>query len=383
MDGEKIRDDPLIGDVVRRSITSWTESTADRKKTEVLEDYHRFHLRRWVFMGVCIAVLIILSGYALTIGDYRIDFTRCFAIVWEHVTGNIVPTTEGKLEDYVVCTLRLPTVVVGIIAGVSLAICGVAMQSILKNPLADPYTTGVSSGAGFGATLAIVAGASIVTDEYAIVGNAFIFALIPTGVIILVSKLKNSSPTTMIMAGVAVMYIFNAASTIIKLWGDPNSLSAILEWQVGSIGGIPWKNIPIMMVAMSAGCLIIQTLSRKLNVLATGEDSAKALGLDVEKIRTLTMIVVALLAATIVSFTGLIGFVGLVAPHVVRIVIGADNRYLVPISAMFGAIVLLAAEIVGKTVISPSVIPVGVITSFIGGPLFLWLLLRKKSEVWG
>lgn len=384
MNGEEIDRDPMIGQVVGDSIKRWLRCESDdAKKEHVLDSYHRFYLRRWVFLSACIVILFICMGYTLTVGDYKIGFWDCFGIAWDHINGDVDQTDIGKLRDYVIWQLRVPIVLVGVIAGVALSICGVAMQSILKNPLADPYTTGVSSGAGFGATMAIVAGASIVQDEYAIVINAFIFSLVPTAVILLISKIKNSSPTTMIMAGVAIMYIFNALSTIMKLWGDPNSLAAILEWQVGSIGGIKWDNIPLMAVATLAGVIVIQLLSRKLNVLATGEDNAKALGLDVDRLRTVMMVVVALLAATIVSFTGLIGFIGLVAPHVTRIIIGADNRYLVPISAILGAIILLAAEIVGKTVIAPSVIPVGVITSLLGGPLFLWLILRRKSEVWG
>ena len=187
----------------------------------------------------------------------------------------------------------------------------------------------------------------------------------------------------MIMAGIAIMYLFNALTTIIKLWGDPNSLSAVLEWQVGSIGGIKWGDIPIMLCVSAAGYLAIQLCSRQLNVLATGEENAKALGLNVDRMRTVLLALTALMAATVVSYTGIIGFIGLVAPHISRIVIGADNRYLVPASALFGATLLIAADIVGKTIVAPGVLPVGVITAFLGAPMFLWLIIRRKSEVWG
>ncbi|MCQ2069976.1 MAG: iron ABC transporter permease [archaeon] len=380
-----IKDDPLIGVVVRGAINEWLEgpASADEGRRETLGKYRHYILRRWVFLSVCAVATFLLAFYTLTIGDYSIDFWECFTVVWNHITGDIGEDTASKLKDYVVCELRLPTAIVGVIAGMGLAVCGVAMQSILKNPLADPYTTGVSSGAGFGATLAIVAGASIATSEYAIIANAFVFSLVPTFVILLMSKIRNASPTTMIMAGVAIMYIFNASSTIIKLWGDPNSLAAILEWQVGSIGGIKWHSIPLILSASVVGLVTMQLMSRKLNVLATGEDGAKALGLDVDRLRAAVLVIVALVAATIVSFTGLIGFIGLVAPHVCRIVIGADNRYLVPVSAFMGAAVLLAANIAGKVLLAPSVLPVGVLTAFLGGPLFLWLILRRKTEVWG
>ncbi|WP_400204073.1 FecCD family ABC transporter permease [Candidatus Methanomassiliicoccus intestinalis] len=376
----EIDNDRLIGEIVRNSIKKWQEEKqSPAVKPEVVNEYHKYNSRKFTFILLCFIALIVCCGIALTIGQYDIGFFESYQILWQHITGNV----QDVLKDYTIWELRLPKIIVGIIAGSALAICGVTMQSILKNPLADPYTTGVSSGAGFGATLAIVLGASIVTDEYSIVLNAFIFALIPTMAIIFVSKIKNASPTTMIMAGIAIMYIFNAMTTIIKLWGDPDSLSAVLEWQVGSIGGIEWKNIPVMLVITVIGFVIIQILSRKLNVLATGEDNAKALGVDVDNLRTLTMALVALVTATVVSFTGLIGFIGLVAPHISRIVIGADNRYLVPASALFGAALLIAADIVGKTIIAPAVLPVGVITAFLGGPLFLFLILRNKSEIWG
>ena len=378
---DNIDSDSRIGDVVRISVKKWTNKNNDNAETKnvVLTEYRQYTARKVFFMLFCLIVLILSCGVALTIGQYSIGFWESYGIVWQHIMGDI----QDPLKDYVIWQLRLPKIIVGIIAGVGFAICGVAMQSILKNPLADPYTTGVSSGAGFGATLAIVMGASIVMNEYAIVLNAFIFALIPTLVIISVSKMKNSSPTTMIMAGIAIMYVFNAVTTIIKLWGDPNSLSAILEWQVGSIGGITWDNIPIMLFVTLIGFASFQLMSRRLNVLATGDDNAKGLGVDVERIRMMTMILTALIAATIVSFTGLIGFIGLVAPHIARMIIGADNRYLFLASAIFGAAILIIADIVGKTVVSPAVLPVGVITSFLGGPLFLWLIIRNKSEIWG
>ena len=382
MDVGGLRNDLLIGSVVRGSIERWA-SSQNASGSETVEEYHDYTTRKWLFIIGCFISLAVCCGISLTVGEYNIGFFESYRILIDHLLGNVGTDDISRLKDYIIFDLRLPKIVVGIVAGFALAVCGVAMQSLLKNPLADPYTTGVSSGAGFGATLAIVMGASIATSEYAIVINAFIFSLIPTAAIIFVSKLKNASPTTMIMAGIAIMYLFNALTTIIKLWGDPNSLSAVLEWQVGSIGGIKWGDIPIMLCVTAAGYLVIQLCSRQLNVLATGEENAKALGLNVDRMRTVLLALTALMAATVVSYTGIIGFIGLVAPHISRIVIGADNRYLVPASALFGATLLIAADIVGKTIVAPGVLPVGVITAFLGAPMFLWLIIRRKSEVWG
>ena len=345
--------------------------------------YDRYLLKKIVFTVSCLGIIVIAFFIGMIVGDYTTTVDDVLKVLGWHLSGDVPTDDASDMLNYIIWDLRVPRTLGTICLGAILAVCGVAMQSLLKNPLADPYTTGISSGAGFGATLAIVMGASIATSEYAIVINAFIFSLIPTAAIIFVSKLKNASPTTMIMAGIAIMYLFNALTTIIKLWGDPNSLSAVLEWQVGSIGGIKWGDIPIMLCVTAAGYLFIQLCSRQLNVLATGEENAKALGLNVDRMRTVLLALTALMAATVVSYTGIIGFIGLVAPHISRIVIGADNRYLVPASALFGATLLIAADIVGKTIVAPGVLPVGVITAFLGAPMFLWLIIRRKSEVWG
>lgn len=328
---------------------------------------------------MCILATIVVAGVALTVGQYTIGFFEAYGIVWDHIVGNVTDT----VKDFVVVGSRLPRIVTGILAGAGLAVCGVAMQSILKNPLADPYTTGVSSGAGFGATLAMTMGASFAIGQYAVVLNAFVFSLVPMVVILFVSKIKGASPTIMIMAGVAIMYVFNAVTTIFKLWADPNDLAAVYNWQVGSLSIVKWEDIPIIFAATTVGSIILMVLSRQLNILSIGDEGAKALGVDAEKVRIFGLIIVALVSAVIVSFTGLIGFVGIVAPHVVRIVIGPDNRYLLPASAMFGALLLVAADLLGRTIIAPTVLQVGVITAFIGGPMFLWLIVRRKSTVWG
>lgn len=296
---------------------------------------------------------------------------------------DILGVSTTGMKHFIVMDLRMPRLLTAIIAGVGLAIAGVAMQSTLLNPLADPYTTGVSSGALLGATLAMVSGISLVSSaQYGIVVNSFIFALIPMFVITFVAKIKQSSPTTMIMTGIAVMYIFSAVTTVIKLYAEPEALKELYEWQIGSLGFTKMENIPVMLAFVAAGAFILQVLSRKLNVLATGDESAKGLGIDADRLRNVILVVVSLVTAAVVSFTGMIGFVGLVAPHIVRLFIGADNKYLLPASAALGALLLVVSDLVGRTIIAPSILQVGVVTSFLGGPLFLWLIIRKKSNVW-
>ena len=364
--------------LVEQHIRDWMQKDGSSESDEAVDQsYRRYVARKWIFMALCIVAAVITVGLALTIGTYKISFLETYSVIWDHITGNVTDV----VADEVIFDLRMPRILAGIFAGAGLAVAGACMQSILKNPLADPFTTGVSAGASLGATLAIIAGISI--GGMGVVSNAFVFALIPTAIMVGISRMKNASPTMMIMAGIAVMYLFGAITTLLKLWSDPDDLKSLYMWEVGSLGLAEWDDIMIMIPVVVLGIAFIQLLSRQLNVMAAGDENAKALGVNASKLRTIGMIVVALVAATIVSFTGMIGFVGLVCPHVVRIVIGADNRYLIPASAVFGVALLLIADLVGRTIIAPTIIQVGVITSFLGGPMFLWLLLRKNSKVWG
>lgn len=319
-----------------------------------------------------------MAGLSIIHGTKNMGFFECYGIIWDHITGNV----QDKLLDYIVVRERLPRVAAALTAGAGLAVAGCVMQSVLKNPLADPYTTGISSGAGFGATLAITMGISLVGGHYSIVMNAFVFSLIPMFMMLAVGRVKQSSPTTMIMAGIAVMFIFNSFTTVMKLNANPDALAVLYQWTVGTVSDCGWSEILMMVVVVIAGTALTQAFSRKINLLATGDDHAKSMGLDVENIRILLLVSISLVVATVVSFTGLIGFVGLVSPHVCRIFVGADNRYLILSSAMFGAVLLEIADFIGRTVIAPATLQVGVVTAFIGGPMFLYLIIRQKKSTW-
>ena len=348
------------------------------------KDYSRYILTKWMLIFACVAICIVVMGLAIIIGEYPIGFGESYWTIWNHLFGS-VPTDHSDplyIKDHVVWDLRLPRIVIGVIAGAGLAVAGAAMQSTLKNPLADPYTTGISSGAAFGATIAICYGVGIFGSNGSIVVNAFVFALIPTAIITLISMSRKVSPVSMVLAGIAIMYIFNAMTTALKLWANPDDLASVYRWEVGSFEGLDWGDVPIMAGVTIVGSMFLVLVSSRMNVLATGDENAKALGIDASRLRMICLVAVTLITASIVSFTGVIGFVGLVAPHVVRIFIGSDNRYLIPASMALGAALLLVADLVGRTVIAPAVLEVGVITAFIGGPLFLYLVIRQKREAW-
>ncbi|MBQ8179196.1 MAG: iron ABC transporter permease [Candidatus Methanomethylophilaceae archaeon] len=369
---------PRINASVRSAVDGWFAETSADTDDGTFTRYRSFQNRKWVFIAVCMAVTALVSAFAITVGAYDLSIAEVYSIIWAHITSAVYDPDM----DYIVVTLRSPRVVVAIVAGIGLAVAGVVMQSTLLNPLADPYTTGISSGASFGATLAMTLGLTVASGQYAIVINAFVFSLIPMMAILSIARIKRASPTTMIMAGIAIMYVFNACTTVMMLWADPNDMDAVYEWQVGSVSKNIWDEIPLMVAVTVAGTIVMQLLSRKLNVLSTGDESARSLGMNVDQMRTLNLLVVSMMTAAIVSFTGLIGFVGLVAPHIARLFVGPDNRFLIPASAALGAALLVCADLLGRVVIAPSVLPVGVIMSFIGGPMFLWLMLRGRSRMW-
>ncbi len=348
---------------------------------KMTEDYNKYVFKKILFITVCCIGMVLVMGYAATIGSSNITAIEVYRDIWYHFVD---PSRCDPDIDWIVFTIRLPRILTGLVAGMSLGIAGAAMQSMLKNPLADPYTTGISSGASFGATLAIVLGFSLTGfgGTAGLIVTAFVFSLIPAAVIILVSSLKNTSASTMILAGIAIMYLFNACTTLIKLGASDQSLAAVFQWSVGDLSGSTWQSFYVILSFAVVGGAILMAMSKKLNILITGDKNSKALGLDAHKLRILLLIVISLMSASVVCFTGIIGFIGLVAPHIVRIFIGSDNRYLIPASAAFGAVLLMIADLISRVIIAPTFLPVGVITAFIGCPLFLYLLIKQRNSVW-
>ncbi len=377
---EDVESDPLISPHLARLVKGWSERDADDGEgyRRHLADYHRTLRRRMLFLAFCVAVIIATVGVAISYGALDISFADTYKTIWNHLTSRI----EDKGMDYIVIEVRAPRIVAGLIAGAGLAACGVVMQCVLRNPLADPYTTGVSSGASLGATIAIYTGLSAATKAPTVT-LAFLFSLVPTLAIVALSKSKSSNaPTTTIMFGIGLMYIFGACTTVLMLWASNEGLAEIYQWQVGSLAKVKWEDLPYMAGAVIPGVIALQATATRLNVMATGDESAKALGVNAARTRVALLALAGLISAAIVSFTGVLGFVGLVTPHIARIFIGADNRYLLPASMLFGAMLMIVADLIGRAAIVGSTIPAGVVMAFIGGPTFIWLLMRRGSKAW-
>ena len=289
--------------------------------------------------------------------------------------------TTSPLADTVVWNLRLPRIVTAMVAGAGFAVSGVAMQGIMRNPLVSPFTIGISSGAGFGASLAMVLGIGIAgSGQYFIIGNAFFFAILSAVLVYSVASLRGISPETLILGGIALTYLFSASTSLLQYIATEHQLQGVVFWLFGSLSGATWKNVAAM--ALVCGICIpgLMKHSWDLNALATGDEVAASLGVSAARVRMAVMLLSSLITATIICFTGIIGFVCLVAPHITRMIIGSDHRILIPFASIVGALLLLAADTVGRTVLAPSEIPVGIVTAFIGVPMFLFLLLTKRSQ---
>ena len=305
--------------------------------------------------------------------------------------GALRLSLEDLLGNTVLWNIRLPRIISAILVGAALGVSGAVMQCVLRNPLASPFTLGISSGAAFGAAVAIVffeAGrlnrtgltGIIIDNPYFISAFAFLSALGAVFVILALVKLKQVTPTAMILAGVAMSSFFQAATMLIQLFAEDVKVAAVVFWTFGDVGRANWNEIGVMTAAFS---VIFAHFLRKrwgFNVMLGGDEIAKSLGVEPSSFRLEVMVLASLLTALSVSFAGIIGFVGLIAPHAVRLMIGADHRYLIPYSALLGALVLLLSDTVGRMAISPAVIPVGIITAFVGVPVFLYLLVRSGSH---
>ncbi|WP_019177023.1 FecCD family ABC transporter permease [Methanomassiliicoccus luminyensis] len=345
------------------------------------KDYTSRTSRKVLFALIVLALAFVVFGITISVGEYPIGFLESYQIVFDRLLGN--PASD-RMKDIIIWNYRLPRAIMAALAGSGLAIGGAVMQSALRNPLAEPYTMGISSGASLGAALSIISGICIIpsiTGESATIINAFALSLIPVAVILLVIRFKKTTPTMMILSGIAVMYVFSAVTTMLMVVADPTSLSEVYQWRVGTLGKASWDNIPIVLIFVAAGIAALWYLSRNLNILAMGNKGATSLGVNTNRLMMASLVVVALVTSAIVCFTGTIGFVGLIVPHMVRIFIGSNNKYLIPTSACFGALFLMVMDSIAK-VAGQTGLPVGVICAVVGGPTFIYVLIKQKKSAW-
>ncbi len=347
---------------------------------EFVRGYRSANRRRVLFASICGILGAVVFFISIGIGQYDMPFMDSFV----HLVDHLMNGSDGTMEDNIVWNYRLPRLLMAFFGGMSLAVCGAVMQSILRNPLAEPYTLGISSGASFGATLAIIADLSIVPaleTDVAVICNAFLFSLIPLAVILTISRFKKITATSMILVGIAMMYVFGSTTTLMMVLADPQDLADIYAWGVGTLGKSSWTSVAVAVPVSIVVAVSMSILSKRINILGAGDSFSQTVGMEPQRFRLLCFLIVALGTCTIVCFTGTIGFVGLVAPHIVRLFIGSNSRYLLPASAMFGGVLLMVLDVISK-VVSWNGLPVGVICALVGGPIFIMVLVKQRKSTW-
>ena len=277
--------------------------------------------------------------------------------------------------------LQMPTVIAGIVCGAAFGLAGAIMQTLLNNPLASPYTLGISAGAGFGASLTMVVGLGglSILGTYMVPAGAFIFAMLATGGIFVVAKAKGFSADVMVLAGIGLVFLFQALQSLMQYLASPDALSGIVFWTFGSLNGIEWDEVAMIFALFVIAFILIYRKCWALTAMRLGDRRAEALGIDTQGMRKWMFVLVALMTSTCVAFVGCIGFIGIVGPHVARMILGEDQRYLLPMSCVCGAIILVLADILCGTITSGREYPIGIFTSIVGVPFFFYLLMKKKT----
>ncbi len=278
----------------------------------------------------------------------------------------------------------MPVALMAIIVGASLSVAGAEMQTILDNPLASPYTLGVSAAAGFGAALAIVLGVGVIPlgDTLLVPVNAFVFSLLSSLLIYGIARFRRLSPETMVLAGIAVLFFFHSCMAVLQYFAAEEELQAIVFWLFGSLTKATWPKLGVAALVFVIATPLLLRNAWRLTALRLGDDKAKSLGINVESLRLQVLVLVSVLTGAAVAFVGTIGFIGLAGPHIARMLVGEDQRFFMPVSALCGILLLSMASILSKVVMPGSVFPIGIITSFIGAPFLLYLLMKTRRGYW-
>lgn len=314
-----------------------------------------------------LALLALVMLVSMRFGSLKLTFAEIVGTLWNRPDG---------INGQIIFNIRLPRILLGALVGGSLAAAGTILQGVMRNPLASPGIIGVSAGGGLGGILVMLV---LPQFGYLLVPAAFGGALVTAVLVYLLAWKRGVNPVRLILAGVAVSAMLGAFSSTILIL-NAEKAGGVLDFTIGSLSARSWPQIEQVAPYMAAGFAVALMLGQKLNILTLGDEVATGLGMRVERTRFLLLAVAALLAASAVSVAGLLGFVGLIAPHIVRIVIGSDNRFLIPASALFGGIMVIGCDTVGRMAMDPSELPVGVIMSLLGPPFFLWLLRRHSYE---
>ncbi len=337
--------------------------------------------RFWLLVPALLCALLVAIVAAVAVGAVPLPFEKVVRIILNHLLPNVTTVDWSPTEDQIVWQFRLPRVLLAAIVGAALAVSGTALQAMVRNPLADPYIFGVSSGASVAAVAVITLG-SAVAGGLSLSLAAFLGALAAMVLVyVLAQQGGRATPTRLVLAGVAIGYVLSALTSymVLRAATPGGGAAVVLTWLAGSLGGAKWEylGVPSLAVLVSTVFLLLQ--ARPLNALLAGEEAAIGLGVNIERFRLQLFVVTSLMVGTVVAVSGAIGFVGLMIPHIVRLLVGADHRRVLPIAALLGGVYLVLVDLLGRTIIAPQELPVGIVTAAIGGPFFIWLMRQRRG----
>jgi iron complex transport system permease protein len=356
-------------------------TTADLKKI-----YNKGRKRKLLAIFSVFTALIITTVISISLGAGSPRLTEAIQVILSRTFPFLNLDAGTPLAQTIIWDIRFPRIVLALVAGAGLAAAGVTMQGVLRNPLVSSYVLGISSAAGFGAALATVFGIGVISlfGGYLVIGNAFIFCLLAMVIVYLIARIRGMSSETVILAGVAVGFLFSALLSLIQYVAPSDqALRAIVFWLLGGLYSATWDRLLICLPIVTIVMVLMMTQSWNINIMSMGEDVATSLGVNSKRVLAINMVLETVATASIIAFTGIIGFVDLIAPHIARMLLGSDHRYLIPCSIGVGSLMLLGSDTVARLIIMPTELPVGIVTSLLGVPFFIYLLISKRRRNFG
>ena len=348
-----------------------------------LKQEYKNENKKKILLIVTVVFIMLVSAYVFTtLGMKNISNMQTLVAISKAFSGTLDNGADAA-SNKVIMLLRLPRIALAMLAGIGLAVSGAVMQSLTRNYLVSPFTLGISSAAAFGASMSIVFGVGVFfQSEVGMISCAFIASCICGCIVYGISRYIVLNPSSIVLVGISLNYLFSAMTATIEFFAKEHKLEAVVQWTFGSFNRATWESVLITFIVIVVGLAILIIYSLKLNVMATNSDEmAKSLGINVNKARVVCGMTAILLTATIISFTGVIGFIGLIAPHIARLLIGDNHLYYLPFASVLGGILLLFSDMIGKFILYPVNIPVGIVISFLGVPLFIHLILMKRRNL--
>ncbi|MDW6019995.1 iron ABC transporter permease [Vibrio plantisponsor] len=349
----------MLSDVVQQAVEAQRKS--EKRRGMILTSF-----------GALLAASFILD---IMTGPSMIDASSVIYALLEWVG---LPFQVDASTQVIVSNLRLPIALMAIFVGGSLGMGGAEMQTLLNNSMASPYTLGMAAAAGFGAALMLYTGSLGIDSNLAVPIGAFVFCMISACFLFALASVRHIGSGQLILAGIALLFLFQSLLSLVQFISSPELSQQILFWLFGSLSKATWTNLAITAAVVMASLFLLLQDSWKLTALKLGEERAKSLGVNIVKLRLKTLLIVAVMTATVTSFVGIIGFIGIVSPNIAKILVGEDQRFFLPLSFLIGAFLLSTASVLSKVIVPGALFPIGIVTAIIGVPFFFWLIIAKR-----